>query len=325
MAKTPPPDPVRKLEIDDRHAGQRLDNFLITVLKGVPRSHIYRIVRSGEVRVNSGRARPDRKLRVGDLVRVPPLRVSRPAPPEAAALSYRPVDQDILYEDEDLLVLNKPGGTPVHAGSGYRSGLIEALRAHRPQNPYLELVHRLDRETSGCLLLAKRRDTLLELHRALRETEAKGITRTYLALLVGRWQGRSPLRVETGLEKNVLRGGERMVRVSADTEQRSSCSIFTVRQRFPEHTLVEIELLTGRTHQARVHAAHLGLPVAGDRKYGNREVNRELRAHGLNRLFLHAASLRFRHPRSGQWMELNAPLPDELERVLAQLHEKECS
>jgi len=322
MARTPPADPVRKLEIDDRHAGQRLDNFLITVLKGVPRSHIYRIVRSGEVRVNSARVRPDRKLKVGDLVRVPPLRVSRPDVPDAAAPTYQPADQDILYEDEDLLVLNKPGGMPVHAGSGYRSGLIEGLRAHRPQNPYLELVHRLDRETSGCLLLAKRRDTLLELHRALRESEAKGITRTYLALLVGRWQGRSPLRVETGLEKNILRGGERMVQVSDDTELRSSSSIFTVRQRYPEHTLVEIELLTGRTHQARVHAAHLGLPVAGDSKYGNRGANRSLRAYGLKRMFLHAESVRFRHPRNGRLMEFTAPLPDELERVLAQLREK---
>lgn len=303
------------LEIDESRAGQRLDNFLIATLKGVPKSHIYRILRKGEVRINKGRAKPEYRLEPGDMVRIPPLRLAPPAlksGPEAAE-GYAWLLPRIVHEDADILVINKPAGLAVHAGSGVTVGLIEALRGLRPEAAFLELAHRLDRETSGCLLLAKTRPALMALHRLLRDGKME---KRYLALVAGAWRG-GTREVSAALEKNRPRSGERMVEVSETGKE--SASIFTPHQRFGMASLMEIRLLTGRTHQARVHAAHAGHPIAGDDKYGDREFNRRLRRLGLKRLFLHAQRLRFAHPVSGDRMEVDAPLPAELTDLLERL------
>ena len=311
-----PPAAVRYLEIDESRAGQRLDNFLIATLKGVPKSRIYRILRKGEVRINKGRARPDYRLEPGDVVRIPPLRLAPPAlkleKPEAVE-GYAWLLPRILYEDDDLLVVNKPAGLAVHAGSGVSVGLIEALRALRPETAFLELAHRLDRDTSGCLLLAKSRAALLALHRLLRDGKME---KRYLALVAGAWRG-GTREVNVSLEKNRPRSGERMVEVSEGGKE--AASLFTPHQRFGAASLMEIRLLTGRTHQARVHAAHVGHPIAGDDKYGDREFNRRLRRLGLKRMFLHAQRLQFAHPVSSCKMEVEAPLPTELSALLERL------
>ncbi len=304
---------VRHVEIDERHAGQRLDNFLLRELKGVPKSRVYRLLRKGEVRVNGGRAGPDYRLAGGDRVRLPPVRTA-PAAAAVAGERYRWLAERILYEDDELLAIDKPSGLAVHSGSGIGTGLIEALRALRPEEPMLELVHRLDRETSGCLLLAKTRAALTELHRQIRAGE---MDKRYLALVRGRWRGRGR-RVRLALEKGQRQSGERMVRVTE--EGRAAESYFLPRQLYAHESLVEIRLATGRTHQARVHAAHLGHPIGGDDKYGDREFNRELRALGLKRLFLHAAHLGFVHPRHHGKMHVEAALPADLQAVLSQLH-----
>ncbi len=306
---------VRYLEIDESRAGQRLDNFLIATLKGVPRSHIYRILRKGEVRINKGRARPDYRLEPGDVVRIPPLRLSpaRDLDPGKAADGFGWLLPRILYEDDDLMVVNKPAGLAVHGGSGVSVGLIEALRGLRPETPDLELAHRLDRDTSGCLLLAKTRPAMLALHRMLRDGEME---KDYVALVAGAWRG-GAREVSAALEKNRPHAGEHRVEVSE--EGKESTSRFIPHQRFGSATLMEIQLLTGRTHQARVHAAHLGHPIAGDDKYGDREFNRRLHKLGLRRLFLHAQRLRFTHPLSGCKMDVEAPLPDELSTLLERL------
>ena len=313
---------VRYLEIDETRAGQRLDNFLIATLKGVPKSHIYRILRKGEVRINKGRARPDYRLEEGDVVRIPPLRQAPPplkaGGPEAAE-GYAWLLPRILFEDDDLMVVNKPAGLAVHAGSGVSVGLIEALRGLRPQAPFLELAHRLDRETSGCLLLAKSRPALIALHRMLRDGKME---KRYLALVAGAWRG-GAREVRASLEKNRPRSGERMVEVSEDG--REAASHFTPQQRFGSASLMEIRLLTGRTHQARVHAAHLGHPIAGDDKYGDREFNRRLQRLGLKRMFLHAQRLRFMHPVNGCKMDVEAPLPAELSSLLERLAHETAS
>jgi 23S rRNA pseudouridine955/2504/2580 synthase len=305
---------VRYLEVDASRAGQRLDNFLIGALKGVPKSRIYRILRKGEVRINRGRARPDYRLEAGDIVRIPPIRLAPPAPrPDQAAEGLAWLLPRILYEDDNLLVVNKPAGLAVHGGSGIHLGVIEALRRLRPQAPFLELAHRLDRETSGCLLIAKTRPAMLALHRMLREG---AVEKRYLALVKGTWHG-GARTVTAALDTHRAHRGERRVEVSA--QGRESASVFTPQQRFGNATLMEILLLTGRTHQARVHAAHLGHPIAGDEKYGDREFNRRLQPLGLRRLFLHAQRLRFAHPISGCKMEFKAPLPDELSALLERL------
>jgi 23S rRNA pseudouridine955/2504/2580 synthase len=305
---------VRYLEIDESRAGQRLDNFLIATLKGVPKSHIYRILRKGEVRINKGRARPDYRLEPGDVVRIPPLRLSPPKLDSTeAAEGFAWLLPRILYEDDDLMVVNKPAGLAVHAGSGVAVGLIEALRGLRPEAPFLDLAHRLDRDTSGCLLLAKTRPALLALHRMLREGNME---KSYLALVAGAWRG-GAREVRASLEKNRPRSGERMVEVSEDG--REAASHFTPQQRFGSASLMEIRLLTGRTHQARVHAAHVGHPIAGDDKYGDREFNRRLQRLGLKRMFLHAHRLRFAHPVSGCKMDVEAPLPAELSSLIERL------
>jgi 23S rRNA pseudouridine955/2504/2580 synthase len=304
---------VEFAEISGDQGGQRLDNFLLARLKGVPRSHVYRIVRSGEVRVNGSRARPDQRLQPGDRVRMPPVRVAeRPPDTRPGAGLVRELAARILYEDASLLVVDKPSGLAVHGGSGLSLGLIEALRAMRPDCPSLELVHRLDRETSGCVMVAKKRSLLRHLHEALREGR---VTKTYTTLVQGRWPRRL-VRVALALEKNTVRGGERVVR--ADDAGKASETRFRVLDHFRDATLLEARPVTGRTHQIRVHAQASGHPVAGDEKYGEREFNRRMREFGLRRLFLHASSVALTLP-DGQALSVNAPLDDALARVLESL------
>jgi 23S rRNA pseudouridine955/2504/2580 synthase len=314
--KTPEVNPasrVRLLEIDDTREGQRLDNYLLGLLKGVPKSHVYRLLRKGEVRVNRGRAKPDYRLQAGDVVRVPPVRLA-PAPVRlTAGQGFEWLAERILFEDEHLIGVNKPAGLAVHGGSGVSVGLIEAMRALHPETPTLELVHRLDRDTSGCLMIAKTRPVLLALHRMLK---AGAVHKFYLALVQGRWRG-GPREVSAALETSARTRGERRVQVAEDGKE--SVSRFVPQQSYGQASLVEIELLTGRTHQARVHAAHLGHPIAGDDKYGDWDFNRVMRAYGLNRLFLHAARLEFRHPMTGCKLQLEAPLAPELIAVLKRI------
>lgn len=315
MKRTAPA--VRQLTIDTAHSGQRVDNFLITALKGVPRTHIYRLVRKGEVRINKGRTRPDYRLQVGDVVRIPPVRVTRtPAlKPEAGeALAW--LEQRVLYEDQAILALDKPAGVPVHAGSGLGWGVIEGLRAVRPNASFLELVHRLDRGTSGCLLIAKERQALLTLQAAWRTGE---VEKQYLALLQGRWKG-GEREIAVALQKNRLRSGERMTQIAPQGQE--AVTRFMPKRIYAHASLMEIGLLTGRTHQARVHAVHTGHAIAGDDKYGEREFNKRMRSYGLRRLFLHASSLRFRHPAMRRPMQIDAPLSQDLQQVLVRLDEE---
>src|SRR5581483_5271308 len=266
---------VRYLEIDQNRAGQRLDNFLLRQLKGVPKSRVYRLLRRGEVRVNRGRAGPDYRVQEGDSVRLPPVRTA--APTTAVTADYGWLSARILHEDEHLLVIDKPAGFAVHGGSEVAVGVIEAFRTLRPDANFLELVHRLDRGTSGCLLLAKSRPALLALHRMWRDG---GVHKHYLALIKGRWRGGARM-VNVPLARDRPRGAERLVGVT--TEGKNAESRFTPKRTHGPATLVDIELLTGRTHQARVHAAHLGHPIAGDDKYGDYAFNRSLRPLGLPR------------------------------------------
>ncbi|HYQ73210.1 MAG TPA: RluA family pseudouridine synthase, partial [Gammaproteobacteria bacterium] len=253
---------VRLVEVSADEAGQRIDNFLARQLKGVPKSAIYRILRRGEVRVNSGRIQAKYKLCAGDKVRIPPLRVAAGSEPVVRPAVGMNLERRILYENNVCLVLNKPAGIAVHGGSGLSHGVIEAMRAARPDAPYLELAHRLDRETSGCLVIAKRRSFLRAFHEQLRTGE---VNKHYLALLAGQWQG-GKRTVDAPLRKNQLRGGERMVMV--DSEGKQAETVFRPVTRFAGATLMDVELRTGRTHQIRVHAAHIGHPLAGDTKYG---------------------------------------------------------
>jgi 23S rRNA pseudouridine955/2504/2580 synthase len=317
MGERPTGSPkVRQITIDERHAGQRLDNYLLGLLKGVPKSWVYRVVRRGEVRVNKGRSRPDRRLVCGDVVRVPPLRVAdRPADAAPSGLA-RAIEAAVLHEDDRLIVLNKPGGIAVHGGSGVSHGVIEALRASRGPDRFLELVHRLDRETSGCLMIAKRRSAL----RTLQGLQRDGlIEKRYRALLFGRTR-RDEWRVDLPLRKNTLRSGERFVRV--DPDGKPAATRFRVVRRFDGLTLVEAELETGRTHQIRVHAAASVGPILGDPKYAEHaEAIERARAIGLRRLFLHAAELNFTWPDAQVATRLVAPLPDDLETVLTLMSE----
>ena len=305
---------VRLLTAGEEDAGQRLDNFLFRTLKGVPKSHVYRLLRTGQVRVNKKRAKPDYRLETGDELRLPPVRQEEKArpglPPHWQQEAMR---AGILYEDERLLVVNKPAGMAVHGGSGVNFGVIETLRVLRPEYPGLELAHRLDRETSGCLIVAKRRSAVRVLHAAFRGGR---VEKRYLALLAHPWAG-GEQAVDLPLEKNLLQGGERMVKVSP--EGKSAQSLFTPVRQFRDSALLEIRIYTGRTHQIRVHAAHIGHPVAGDEKYGDKEANKAFRAAGLKRMFLHAAELAFDHPETGERLTLRAPLEDELEAVLRNL------
>jgi 23S rRNA pseudouridine955/2504/2580 synthase len=306
---------VLYVEAGEGDAGQRLDNFLVRVLKGVPRTHVYRLLRKGEVRVNSKRAKPDQRVAAGDRIRLPPVR--RPEP--AAEATVRPpspslqklITGAIIYEDDDLLVLNKPAGVAVHGGSGMAHGVIEVLRAARPEASELDLVHRLDRETSGCLIVAKRRAALRDLHAQLREGLAE---KRYLALVCGKWN-LGQKRIELPLATGERRGGERHVAVR--THGQMAVSTFRPIQFFGNvASLVEVEIGTGKTHQIRVHAAYAGHPVAGDDKYGDRERNQVLKGYGLSRMFLHAASIGISRPGTHEPLHVSALLSAELHAVL---------
>ncbi|MBI5462110.1 MAG: 23S rRNA pseudouridine(955/2504/2580) synthase RluC [Gammaproteobacteria bacterium] len=306
---------VRMLDIGPEEAGQRIDNFLLRQLKGVPRSLIYRIVRSGEVRVNSGRVKAEYRLKAGDRVRVPPVRTAAPLPQSGGGPGAGDrLEQRILYEDERLIVVDKPSGMAVHGGSGLSFGVIEALRAARPTAKSLELVHRLDRDTSGCLLIAKKRSELRMLHELLREGR---IDKHYLALVRGRWNLGTRV-IDAPLAKNQLRGGERIVTVDAEAGKEAD-SRFKPVEIYAQASLMEVALGTGRTHQIRVHAAHVGFPLAGDDKYGDAGFNKQMREVGLRRLFLHAHSIGFTDPNTGRSVEVSAPLPADLRGVLERL------
>jgi 23S rRNA pseudouridine955/2504/2580 synthase len=296
------------VEVDSASEGQRVDNFLMRLCKGVPRSHIYRILRTGQVRVNSRRVDATYRLQPGDRVRIPPMRLAARAEKTAPPLAL-----PVVYEDDALLVVDKPAGTAVHGGSGISFGVIEQMRAAKPQLKFLELVHRLDRETSGLLILAKKRSALTALHAALREGRVR---KEYLALVKGSW-GNDRQHVSLPLKKFLTRSGER--RVSVDLEGRESQTVFRRKRGIRDYTLLSAELLTGRTHQIRVHLTHLGFPIAGDDKYGDFELNRKLAKQGLKRMFLHAGELEFAHPLSGEALKLHAPLPEDLSRFLDSL------
>ncbi len=300
------------IEISEEFAGQRIDNFLFTRLKGVPKSHVYRILRRGEVRVNGGRCQAQRKLDAGDVVRVPPLRLAeRDAQEVPEILVQQRLADRILYEDEDFLVVNKPAGMAVHGGSGLSYGVIEGLRKLRPQAKFLELVHRLDRDTSGCLLIAKKRSALRHLHEQFRSDHQ--VKKVYLALLAGAW-ARKQLRVDAPLKKNILQSGERMVRVAKDGKP--ALTEFRRLRKFAAATLAEARLYSGRTHQIRVHAQSIGHPIALDERYGDERMNQAFRRLGLKRLFLHALELGFAHPRDNKPFHIKAPLEPELEDFL---------
>ena len=308
---------VRRVEIDEKSEGQRLDNFLLKELKGAPKSLIYRILRKGEVRVNKKRAKPVQKLRPGDSVRIPPVRLDGPghrasAPGKGLQNLLR---ESVVYEDDFLMVMSKPAGLAVHGGSGLSLGLIESLRAMN--KGYLELVHRLDRETSGCLLLARKRSTLVALHEIIREGK---IEKSYRALVAGNWP-KTVKTVDAPLQKNTLSSGERVVKVNADGKP--SVTHFRVIERLDKATLMDVDLGTGRTHQIRVHARLTGHPVLGDRKYGSRESWEYSKSIGLKRLFLHAARLEFAHPETGKRIVARSPLPLELSVLVEQLRGRE--
>ncbi|EST59239.1 23S rRNA pseudouridine(955/2504/2580) synthase RluC [Proteus hauseri] len=303
---------VQFVTIDGDEAGQRIDNFLLARLKGVPKSMIYRIIRKGEVRVNKGRIKPEYKLNAGDSIRIPPVRVSEK---EEVAVSPKldkvsALANCILYEDEHLMLINKPSGTAVHGGSGLSFGVIEGLRALRPEARFLELVHRLDRDTSGVLLIAKKRSALRALHEQLR---LKQMQKDYLALVRGQWQSHTKV-VQAPLLKNILQSGERVVKVS--NEGKPSETRFKVEERFAFATLVKASPVTGRTHQIRVHTLHAGHPIAFDDRYGDRDFDSQLVGTKLNRLFLHASSLTFTHPSTGEQMRIEAPMDNQLRHCL---------
>lgn len=312
---------VNWLEVGEEHAGQRIDNYLIRWLKGVPKSHIYRILRSGEVRVNKGRIGPDYRVRDGDRVRVPPIRTAATAP-RADSTAVTPNAGSalpVLYEDAALLIIDKPSGVAVHGGSGVSQGAIERLRQARPQAKFLELVHRLDRDTSGVLMLAKKRSALLALHEQLRAGQVQKI---YLVLVRGHWR-EAKRSVKAPLQKHVMAHGER--RVTVHEAGQAAHTIFRLRQSWPEHdpplSLLEAELKTGRTHQIRVHLAHLNFPIIGDDKYGDFVLNKKvIRNQILRRMFLHAAKIVIQHPDTGASLRFEAPLPVELAHCIAHLN-----
>jgi 23S rRNA pseudouridine955/2504/2580 synthase len=304
---------VTYLEISLPNAGQRIDNFLQTHLKGIPKSHIYRILRTGEVRINKGRVKPSYRLAAGDALRLPPMQLQPNHPKVPSAKCREELANAILYEDTQLLILNKPAGMAVHGGSGLSGGVIEALRVLYPDAPYLELVHRLDRDTSGCLMIAKKRSMLRRLHELLRRNE---VHKEYLTLVQGHWNRRQTL-VSTPLKKNILQSGERLVRESADGKM--AVSQFSIEQQFAWATLLRVQLLTGRTHQIRVHAANEGHPIAGDNKYGDDKFNQQMRDYRLKRLFLHAEKLEVFLPEINYHLSAIAPLPPTLQQVLTGL------
>jgi len=305
---------VQYITIEPDYVGQRIDNFLVTRLKGVPKTRIYRILRKGEVRVNKKRIEPSYRLQAGDQVRIPPVQLAERTTPEKPSRSLMAIlSSRILYEDKNLLIINKPSGIPVHGGSKVKIGIVEALRSMYPKMPHLELAHRLDADTSGCLVLAKKRGILKELHELLR---AGKVQKIYLALTKGHWKA-AELRVDAPLQKNHLSSGERIVRVNK--EGKSSLTLFNPIDIFTDAMLVEANLYTGRTHQIRVHAQYRHHPIAGDEKYGDKIFNKKIRECGLKRLFLHAKSVEFVLPSLEQKIKVFAPLDTDLTECLSQL------
>jgi 23S rRNA pseudouridine955/2504/2580 synthase len=298
---------VSWVEIGEESAAQRIDNFLLRTLKGVPKSHVYRVLRSGEVRVNSGRVGPDYRLQAGDRVRLPPMRTAE------REQTARPAEFPVVFEDAALLVLDKPSGVAVHGGSGISFGVIESLRAARPQLKLLELAHRLDRDTSGLLMVAKKRSALVELHRMLREGE---VEKVYTTVVKGS-PAKEAFELRDPLHKHVTASGERRVSVLAGGM--AAITKVAVKKRAGEFSVLEVRLLTGRTHQIRVHLAHSGHPVLGDDKYGDFELNHRLAKRGVTRLFLHAGRLSFDHPLTHERLRLQAPLPADMGTFIASL------
>jgi 23S rRNA pseudouridine955/2504/2580 synthase len=303
---------VKFVTVGEESAGQRLDNFLLRLLKGVPKTHVYRIIRSGEVRLNKGRAAADSRVAEGDLVRLPPVRVAEKPAGGAPAPSR---DFPLLYEDEHLLAVDKPAGVAVHGGSGVSFGVIEQLRRARPAARMLELVHRLDRETSGILLVAKKRSALTHLQEQFRERETG---KTYLALVPGAWPANRKV-IDLPLHKYLLADGERRVKVVGkdDPDGLRAITLVKVQETLPAFSLLEVTIKTGRTHQIRVHLASQGQAIAGDDKYGDFQLNRSLQKEGLKRMFLHAWRLQFDHPATGERLALQSPLPPDLQKFLA--------
>ncbi len=310
--------------VDEASDGQRIDNFLAKTLKGVPKSHIYRILRSGEVRVNKGRIDASYKLVLNDVVRVPPIRVAANDKEVFSAPATSVLESTIIFEDDALLVIDKPAGFAVHGGSGVSRGVIEQLRMERPKAKFLELVHRLDRETSGVLMLAKKRVALVALHEMIRNNQTD---KRYLMLVAGEWTEKKK-RVTLDLQKYVLPNGERRVNVVTDKSKdkhdqaQVSETIFYLKNSFEGFSLLEAQLITGRTHQLRVQLAHLGFPILGDDKYGDFANNKALAKKGLKRMFLHSAETNLRHPVSGDKLKLIAPLPVDLQKFMTSLVSK---
>ncbi|OCG06492.1 23S rRNA pseudouridine(955/2504/2580) synthase [Gilliamella sp. wkB178] len=306
---------VSFITISEDNATQRIDNFLITYLKGVPKSMIYRILRKGEVRVNKKRIKPEYKLEVGDEVRIPPIRrAERSSPAISTKLNkVAELENSIIYEDDVILAVNKPSGIAVHGGSGLSFGVIEGLRALRPEAKFLELVHRIDRETSGILLIAKKRSALKSLHEQLR---LKQMQKNYLALVKGNWPSECKV-VQAPLLKNILKSGERVVKV--DKDGKPSETRFKVEERFNFATLIKASPVTGRTHQIRVHTQYVNHPIAFDNRYGDSQFDAILINTKLNRLFLHASNVKFIHPKTMQEMQLSAPMDKILQTCLAEI------
>lgn len=305
---------IQQLTVTNDYSGQRLDNFLMSRLKGLPKSRLYRIIRKGELRINKKRVKPDYRLQEGDIIRIPPLRLATRTPKNILNANLAELlEKSIIFEDKHFLVLNKPSGMAVHGGSGIHLGVIEALRLLRPQLKFLELVHRLDRDTSGCLLLAKKSSILKELHELLRSGQMK---KTYIALVAGHWP-KSLRKIDAPLYKNQLQSGERIVLVEA--EGKSSLTEFSVQHYYVESTLIAAMPITGRTHQIRVHAQFAKHPIIGDEKYGEKEINKKTRQLGCKRLFLHASQLEFTLGSTAKTITLAAKLPEDLNQVLKNL------
>lgn len=314
LLRMPMSSQVRIVTVTENEDGQRLDNFLVSRLKGLPRSALYKLIRRGEVRINKGRAKPDTRLMVGDAVRIPPVRLAeRGEPPTPSKQLSERLRAGVLWDQDGLLIVNKPSGIAVHGGSGVNLGLIEALRQLPENRGFLELVHRLDKETSGCVMLARKRSVLKLLQEALRQRT--GIQKTYLALVQGEWP-KSVREVDVALKRFVTASGERIVRTH--TEGRPSVTLFRVLQRYSKASLVEARPVTGRTHQIRVHAAHVGCPLVGDAKYGDTPINQQLTNGRLGRLFLHASALELSLPEPFR-LRVEAPMPTELTNFLPNL------
>jgi len=307
--------PAQFIEIVSDNDGQRVDNFLLSKLKGVPKSRIYKILRSGEVRVNKGRVKPSTRLNTNDIVRIPPMRLSEQTNNEIPQYLIEELNASVLYEDSSVFIINKPAGLAVHAGSNIAYGVIDILRADRFKDQFIELVHRLDRKTSGCLVLAKSRQALTRLNTLF--TTESGIKKQYLALTKDHWQ-ETETRIDAPLSKNEVKGGERMVTVNENGQQ--AISLFTVTEKFKTCSLMEVVLLTGRTHQIRVHASYLDHPIAGDSKYGDKEFNKQIKKLGLKRMFLHARELEFTLDSP---IKVTAPLDTHLQKAIETLRSHE--